>query len=113
MKYIIALTFAHIVFSSCNSVLCGDLTGEWKQQFDNANVNAGNLRVENIPCEFFYINVIVPIGKVDTFSIHSIHKYLYNQEKKSGWQVLLVYDIKENYLFSHKYNDSIYIQNGD
>lgn len=93
--------------------MCGELSGEWKEQFERANATTVSVKAENIPCEFYYINVIITTKHIDTTAIHSIHKYLYNKKSKIGWQVLLVYNTEGQYLFSHRYNDSIYIQKGD
>jgi hypothetical protein len=89
------------------------LTGQWKTQFEKAKLNTDNLEVENIPCEFYYIKVVVHNTKVDTSAICAIHKHLYNKNDNIGWQVLLVYDLDKKYLFSHRYNGSIYFQQGD
>jgi hypothetical protein len=102
-----------VMGSSCNNFICGELTGEWKTQLENAKAHAANLKIENTPCEFYYINVTATSKKIDTSAIHSIHKYLYNEKNNIGWQVALVYDVEGKYLFSHRYNDSIYIQKVD
>jgi hypothetical protein len=113
MKYILAILVSSSFLLSCNNLTCGELTGEWKEQYEKANSVAVDLKVENIPCEYFYINVILKTKVVDTSAIHSIHRYLYNEKNKIGWQVLQVYDVNGKYIFSHKYNDNIYIQTGD
>lgn len=105
--------FIYCFCYSCNTFLCGELTGEWKQQFENANSKAIKFKIENIPCEYFYINLIMLSNEIDTSSIRSIHKILYNKENRIGWQVIKVYDNNRKYLFSHNYNDNIYIQTGD
>ncbi len=111
-KFLIISVFSFLLYS-CDSIVCGELSGEWKLQFEKAATATTNLKLENIPCEFYYINVIANSNKIDTNTIHSLHKLLYNQKNKIGWQVLLVYNAEGKYLFSHRYNNSIYIQTGD
>lgn len=99
--------------SSCSSILCGELTGEWKQMLEKASAVFPELKVENIPCEFYYIDIFISSEKIDTSEIHSLHKYLYDHKSRIGWQVLQVYDSKQQYLFSHRYNNDMFIQTGD
>ncbi len=113
MKYVAFFIFSSLLFVSCSESLCGKLSGEWKRQYDSANKFSAKLKLENIPCDFYYINVVVLDGLVDTASIHKVHKFLYNPKNNSGWQALLVYSNEGKYLFTHNYNDSIFIQNGD
>ena len=107
------LICAFTLFLSCNNILCGELSGEWKSLYEQTKSKIVNLEVEHIPCEFYYINVIVQNEKIDTLAIHNIHRNLYNTKSNIGWQVLQVYDLKKNYLFSHHFNGKIYVQNGD
>ncbi len=59
------------------------------------------------------MKVTITSKNIDTAAIHAIHPYLYNQKAKTGWPVLLVHDAEGKYLFSHNYNDSIFVQTGD
>lgn len=112
MKLTIIPVLSVFLFS-CSSTLCGELTGAVKAQLENAKAKAPNLKIENIPCEFYYMNVTVTTKNVDTAAIHAIHPYLYNQKTKTGWAVLLVHDAEGKYLFSHNYTGNIFIQTGD
>ncbi|MBX2925919.1 MAG: hypothetical protein KF746_27230 [Chitinophagaceae bacterium] len=113
MKEAVIIILLAFLGFSCNNFLCGELSGEWKKQLERAKANAVNLKIENIPCEFYYINATVTSNHIDTIAIHSIHKYLYDEKSKTGWQVILVHNAEGKYLFSHKYNNSIYVQTGD
>ena len=107
------LIISFLCIYSCTSITCGELSGEWKMKYERARSFSNDFTIENIPCDFYYINVVVNSPFVDTAAIHSLHNYLYDENLKVGWQVLLVYDADRNYLFSHKYNGTIYIQKGD
>jgi hypothetical protein len=110
MKATTIIILFSFIFQSCNYLLCGELTGEWKNKLEKANEFSASLKVENIPCEFYYINVIATTKLIDTSAIHSLHKYLYDEKSKVGWQVLLVHDAEWKYLFSHRYDNSIFLQ---
>ena len=47
---------------------------------------------------------------IDTSDIHSLHQYLYDEKNKVGWQVLLVHNANGKCLFSHRYDNSIFLQ---
>ena len=113
LQYLSVLLVICFTLFSCDSTSCGELTGEWKKQYEKANSIAKNFKVESIPCEYSYINLILKSKIIDTSAIRVIHKYLYNEKKSIGWNIILVYDTDGKYLFSHKYNDSIYVQKGD
>lgn len=103
-----------LILESCGSFLCGELTGDWKEMYEKAQVEYSNdLSVERIPCDFFYIKVVNKGNTIDTNVIHNVHKELFNVNKKIGWEVLMVYDANENYIFSHSYNGKMYVQTGD
>ena len=36
-----------------------------------------------------------------------------DKENKVGWQTIMVYDVKGNYIFSHGYDNAVYYQTGD
>jgi len=112
MKATIIIILSSFIFHSCNYLMCGELTGEWKFKSERANKASTVLKVEDIPCEFYYINVMATTKVIDTPAIDALHKYLYD-EKKVGWQVLLVHNAEGKYLFSHIYNNSNYTQKGD
>lgn len=113
MKHLLIAIILLSFFLSCNTVLCGKLKGEWKSQYEKANTVAVNMKVEYIPCEYFYINVFLNNKNIDTSYIRSIHKYLYNEKTKVGWPVLQIYNEKGKYLFSLNYEGSCYVQKGD
>lgn len=102
-----------VLLLSCDNFPCGELTGDQKALLANAQARATNLKIENIPCEFYYMKVTATTKDIDTAAIRAIHPYLYNQKAKIGWAVLMVHDADGKYLFSHNYNDSIFIQTGD
>ena len=110
MKATTIIILFSFIFQSCNYLLCGELTGEWKNKLEKANEFSASLKVENIPCEFYYINVIATTKLIDTSAIHSLHKYLYDEKSKVGWQVLLVHNVKGKYLFCRRYNNGIFIE---
>jgi len=66
------------------------------------------LHVENVPCEFYYINHIAKTKYADTTLIKSVHDILYNEELKAGWLVLRICNQAGRYLFSHTYPDRIF-----
>ena len=113
MKLLIVPAILSATLLSCDNTLCGELSGASKAQYEAAKARATNLKIENIPCEPYYINVIVTTKNIDTATIHAIHPYLYNQKTKTGWPVLLVHDADGKYLFRHNYNNNIFVQSGD
>lgn len=112
-KFILVCLLFAISLCSCTSIMCGELTGEWKQQVDDANKKAIDFKIRHVPCEFRDIDMVFLTGKIDTVSVHSVHKILYNEKNKIGWQVIRVYNKDNKYLFSHRYTDSIYVQSVD
>ena len=108
-----------LTFESCDyftKIFCGELEGEYKQMVaDINNRYKYQLVIEPIPCDPIYINVLLKTANVDTSIIRSIHKKLYKEDSipTVGWQTLVIYDNKRNYLFSHSYNGYIYKQTGD
>jgi hypothetical protein len=115
MKQLMIYSIIFILFlSSCNRFLCGELPPELKMKINRVNnLYSDYLKVENIPCENFYINVVFHNDKIDTSMVHSVHKILYDKENNIGWPVLLVYNMQEEYIFSHNYENKIYKQSGD
>ncbi len=98
---------------SCSGILCGDLTGKWKKQLDEADKYAVNFKIRNTPCEFYNIDVVFNTKDIDTNSIRSVHEILYDEKDKIGWQVIRVYDRDNEYLFSHKYTNEVFVQKHD
>ena len=108
------LILLSILLNSCNYILCGELTGEWKNQLEKAKTFNKDFIIENIPCEFSYINLTINSNIIDTASIREIHKILYNEEHKVvGWGSILVYDSNHKYLFTHNHRGNIYVESGD
>lgn len=112
-KYILVCLLFSICMYSCTSIMCGKLTGKWEQQLKEANKNATDFKVKHIPCEFYDIDMVFTSEQIDTMSVHSVHKILYNEKTKIGWQVIKVYDRNNKYLFSHRYTNSIYVERAD
>lgn len=111
---LIYLLFSCLLLTSCDRILCGDLPKELEILQSRANSRFSDyLLVENIPCEGFYIKVMYKIEKIDTSIVHSVHKVLYDKKNSVGWPVLLVHDKSGEYIFSHNYENKIYIQTGD
>jgi hypothetical protein len=102
------MLFLTLLFYSCNSIFCGELTGEWASTLNLVkNKYINNFRIENIPCDFYYINITALNKNIDTALLNTVHKELYNPINKVGWLVLKVYDNKGNFLFVHKYDGRI------
>ena len=99
---ILLLLFFVIFIYSCNTILCGKLNDELQAIQDSANNKySEHLLIENIPCEYYYINLTFKNNYIDTNLIHSVHEILYNKERRIGWQVIFVYNSKGEYIFSH------------
>lgn len=46
------------ILSSCDDMLCGQLSGEKLSMYDSAaRIYDGEVIIERIPCEFNYINI--------------------------------------------------------
>ena len=53
MKATIIILLSSFIFHSCNYIMCGELTGEWKKKLDRANEVSAGLKMKDIPCEFY------------------------------------------------------------
>jgi hypothetical protein len=102
------------IINGC-TLFCEDLNDELKSKIDNAQLKYKDvLNIENIPCEGTYINIKMKVSiKSDTIFFNELHKLLYDEEKKVGWGVLVIFDRQNNYMFSHSHNNKIYSQTGD
>lgn len=107
MKKIVLLLLI-VGLSSCDYFLCGRLDTDLQKMVDTANSTFENyLEIEKVPCEFFYINVLLKTEKVDTNKIHSVHQILYDEKNNLGWNVLVVYDINGKFIFEHSNEGNI------
>lgn len=59
--------------------------------------------IDNIACETYYLNVRLK-GAESEDSTAKLHKMLYHQRDKSGWQSLHVYDKEGQFLITHHYS---------
>lgn len=103
--YKIIFTICVFVLCSCSGLLCGDLNGEWLKLLTNANNKySSKFSIENIPCEFYYINVTIKCNNNDTVLLKDLHSELYDSTRKIGWPVFVVFDKEKNYLFHDAVN---------
>jgi len=117
MKKLFIIIFSLLLVSSCNQItafFCGELEGDLKALYQHAERKyADKILIERIPCEAIYINAYLLDNEVDSILVNSLHQDLYNQQKKIGWQTILVCDKAGNYLFSHSSKGKFYQQSGD
>jgi hypothetical protein len=112
MKYVTYVLFFTCTYSCRN--ICGTLDSDSQSRIVKANnILDSNGYVENIPCEYTYLNVHINSSVIDTNIINSIHYVLYDSKNKKGWQVLLIYDNQDKYVFSHHLAGRFYHQTGD
>lgn len=106
------LVYCVLSYSSCTSLLCGELSGDWRIMMGDAEAKySDKLVIENIPCEFYYLDVKLKKGVgADTVLIAQAHRDLYNPEKRIGWLLVNVYDSNNKYIFSHRHNGGIYVR---
>lgn len=111
--YSILFSFVFANLFSCNFI-CGKLNVNEQKMIDSVNSYYVNkFRIENIPCEYIYINLKLYSNKIDTISINQAHKILYDEKKKLGWQTIIIYDKNGKYVISHSNNGVFYYQTGD
>tara|TARA_B100000678_G_C18217302_1_gene505767 strand:+ start:824 stop:1189 length:366 start_codon:yes stop_codon:yes gene_type:complete len=109
-KILFIIILLSFIFSckNVNDMLCGELKGEWKDNYDKAsNMYPKFFSIETIPCESYYINVFAKTKSIDTSKIRLIHKALYNEGSKKGWLSIKVYDKEGDFLFSHHQSGKI------
>lgn len=108
------LLFIALGSTSCDQVtnwFCGELGEFEKQSIDSVEkLHVSYIKVETIPCEYLYVNLHLKTEYVDTLRIGQIHKILFNEETKEGWQSMNIYDAHDQYLFSHHYNGKINVK---
>ncbi|MDJ1498599.1 hypothetical protein QNI19_37035 [Cytophagaceae bacterium DM2B3-1] len=98
-----------VVFTSCGKILCGDIPEKLQRRVDQVDkIYGANIKAEPIPCEMRYINIRLKTAEYDTTIFDSMHKILYDVDKKEGWMTLIVFDKDNKYLFSHSFNNKIY-----
>jgi len=103
-----------LLLSSCTDTFCGKIDNRHQEMLDKVNLRYKNiLKVENIPCEYIYLEVHYEIVEVDTILLNEVHNLLYDENQRTGWQTLLIYDYRGDYIFSHSKNGNIYYQIGD
>lgn len=111
---IFLLLLVHYSCSRITEFFCGELEGDLKALYQHAERKyVDKILIERIPCEAIYINAFLLDNEVDSILVNSLHQDLYNQQKKIGWQTILVYDKAGNYLFSHSLPGQFYQQSGD
>ncbi len=111
LKRVLFFTLLMSVFFSCKKVdraLCGELKGEWKDNFNKAsNMYPNQFSIKAIPCESYYINVFSKTQTIDTSKIRLLHKVLYDEQSKKGWLSIKVFDEKGDFSFSHHHSGKI------
>lgn len=112
LKYLLLFVFL-VTLNACDKALCGELNKEQKKQLNIAKNRYPQFEISNIPCENYYINLRIKVDEIDTASLSSAHKLLYNPKTKIGWKAIMVFNKNNKYLFTHNYNKNIYIQKGD
>lgn len=98
-----------VTMFSCDYILCGDLKGDWLALKQNAEREFGDqFDIENIPCEFYYINIKAKKSDIDTSALKTLHYTLFDSSKNIGWRTLVVFDRNGNYLFEDPLNGPRY-----
>ncbi len=108
MKRLLLVLFSCCLVFSCNQLnklLCGELTGDLKKMHEEASSKYnGYCLIEVIPCENYYLNVLlVEAQKVDTLKIDNLHRILYDEVNRLGWESIHVLNKDGKFLFSHSY----------
>ncbi len=106
--YFIFLIFILFSCRNVNKTLCGELKGEWKDNYEEASKEYPKLfSIEAVPCESYYINISAKTNNIDTLKISSLHRILYNEQSKIGWLSLKVYDRDGKFVFSRHFSGKI------
>jgi hypothetical protein len=96
-----------VTIYSCNNTLCGELSGDWLSLKVNAQKKfSGQFDIENIPCEYYFINIKLKHVVFDSTLLKKLHYELYDSSKKVGWPTFIVYDKNGNYLY-HDVNNGV------
>jgi hypothetical protein len=89
-------------------VMCGELPEFEQEALSGVRAEYDSVaQFSPIPCEQLYIDVTLKGGKVDTTTIRSIHKVLFDDETKRGWQTMNIFSRDNRYLFSHHHSGTI------
>lgn len=109
----ITLIIIFLLFLDIDHILCGELPDELRIKIESVESKYGSLvEISYIPCEPSYINLKIK-GLNHNIPYDAIHKILYDENKRLGWAILLVYDSHNKYLFSHSFTNKVYKQLGD
>lgn len=103
------LLFFLLLNNSCTNFLCGKLDENLQKKIDSVNfIYQKSFTVENIPCEFITIDIILKSEKFDSLQIFESHRILYDSTKRSGWQTIDIFNSKGEYVTTHSWHGFFY-----
>lgn len=113
-KNVFIVFICFILVNSCSYFPCGSPKDEWQKLLKEAKKKySDKVEIRIIPCESIYLDIILKDNNIDTLDLDHLHKLLYNQSSKIGWQTINVYNKNGQYIFSHSFEEKIFIQSGD
>lgn len=82
---------------------CEELNGCYKEKVYKASFLYSNkISVQPIPCESFYLNVIIINKLDDTLStLNNLHNILYDEKTGCGWLTIRVLNAQKEFIYDH------------
>lgn len=108
MNRLLFIAINCLIVVSCDEFLCGSLDKGSQELINNASEKYNeSVKIENIACEYHYLNIYLRSNKLDLDTVSLIHNELYNSKSQKGWRSIHVFDKNDVFLYIHHYTGKI------